>query len=232
MVLGRAVFASCPSGSSASCASNPTSLSVEDGGDVSFDATVIHTPGGSCGFRQEITHVRLKKLNPSFGIADDLLLSCDTSSGQTCGNSRVSLNRGNDPGYEFVFTLTGANVYDFGMYKVEVEVVHPRTNLDNKIIKIFYLDINATEACFRPLTNRKIFRFTTIVTMKVNSSKVESDTEQCSSNIEQCSSDTGQCNSDILHVEQCSSAAVLQAVCHSVGFISSKHTSYMRLMQS
>ena len=144
LVLGRAVFASCPqAGSSASCASNATSLFVEDGGDISFDATVIHTHGGSCGFRQEITHVRLKKLNLAFGDDDDLLLSCDTSSDQTCGNSRVSLSRGKKPGYEFVFMLTGANITDSGTYKVEVEVRHPRSNSDSSITKMFHLNVTA-----------------------------------------------------------------------------------------
>ena len=157
MVLGRAIFASCPSGISASCASNLTSLSVEDGGDVSFDATVIHTPGGSCGFQQEITHVRLKKLNPAFGVDDDQLLSCATSK-VSCGDSRVSLSRGNDPGYEFVFTLTGANISDSGMYKVEVEVVHPGTGSasdKNLIIKMFHLNVTARSSS-RPLTTNPV----------------------------------------------------------------------------
>ena len=143
MVLGRAVFASCPqAGSSASCASNSTSLFVEDGGDVSFDATVIHTHGGSCSFRQEIRYIRLKKLNLTFGN-DDLLLSCDTSLDQTCGNSRVSLSRGKKPGYEFVFMLTGANITDSGTYKVEVEVRHPMSNSDSSITKMFHLNVTA-----------------------------------------------------------------------------------------
>ena len=148
MVLGRAIFASCPPGSSATCASN---LSVVDGDDASFDATIIHTPGGSCRFQQEIMYVRLKKLNPEFYIDDEVLLYCDTSSENLmpCGNSRVSLSRGNDPGYEFVFTLTGANVSDFGMYKVEVEVRHPRTGSNDKIIKMFHLNVTARS---RPLT--------------------------------------------------------------------------------
>ena len=87
------------------------------------------------------------------------------------------------------------------MYKVEVEVRHPRTNSNDEIIKMFYLNVTA---------NRKIFRLTTIVTVTVNSSKVESDIEQRSSKIE----------SDIEH---CSSTAVLQAACN-VDSIYSKHT--------
>ena len=152
LVLGRAIFASCPLGSSASCASSPTSLTVEDGGSVRFDATVIHTPGGSCRFRQNITNIRLKKINLEFDIEDEVLVSCSIGkSSETCSkvNSRVSLSRGNDPGYEFIFTLTGANVSDFGMYKVEVEVCHPRTGSNDEIIKMFHLNVTARS---RPLT--------------------------------------------------------------------------------
>ena len=60
----------------------------------------------------------------------------------------MSLSRGNKPGYEFVFTLTGANVGDSGMYKVEVEVLHPRT-ISDEIIKMFHLNVTARS---RPLT--------------------------------------------------------------------------------
>ena len=53
----------------------------------------------------------------------------------------MSLSRGNDPGYdsEFVFTLTGANISDSGIYEVEVEVTHPSTNALYIITKTFYV---------------------------------------------------------------------------------------------
>ena len=57
-------------------------------------------------------------------------------------DSRVSLNRGNDPGIEFVFTLTGANVNDSKEYKVEVEVEHPSTNSQYTITKLFCLNVS------------------------------------------------------------------------------------------
>ena len=77
-IIGRAVFASCPLGTLASCASDPTSLSVYNGGSVHFDAIVVHTPGGSCGFRQEINiYSSTKKLNPEF---DQLLRTSQTQS--------------------------------------------------------------------------------------------------------------------------------------------------------
>ena len=140
MVLGRAMFASCPNHFDR-CPGN-VSLTVEEGGSVHFDAIVTHTPGGSCGFRQEIRTVQLMKLNPVFGIRDDLLLSCDTAM-VTCSKDRVSLSRGNDPGYEFVFTLSNVSLdRDGGMYRVDVHVTHPATSTSEQIMKNFDLQGN------------------------------------------------------------------------------------------
>ena len=137
-IIGRAVFASCPLGTLASCASDPTSLSLYNGSSVHFDAIVVHTSGGSCGFRQEIDIVKLSRLNP-----DRVLLVCRQRLRESCTytvrNSRVSLSRGNDPGYEFVFTLTGADVSDSGMYEVEVQALHPSTHAVYIITKTFYV---------------------------------------------------------------------------------------------
>ena len=142
-ILGRAVFASCPLGTLASCANDPTSLSIEDGGSVRFDATVTHTPtGGSCGFQQEVTNVRLMKINQEFGVSDELLLSYNTrSTTVTCSNGRVSLSRGYDPlGYDFIVTLANASsVEDAGLYKVDVFTQHPTTSSQEQITKIFSL---------------------------------------------------------------------------------------------
>ena len=136
---GRARFKSCPNHFDR--CPDTVSLSVEDGGSVSFDGITNYTRGGSCGFQQEITRVQLTKINPEFGVDDDLLLSCDVAV-VTCADRRVSLSRGNDPGYEFVFTLTGATVDDSGMYKVEVGVEHPRTGSSGSIIKMFHLNVS------------------------------------------------------------------------------------------
>ena len=138
------MFASCPN--DVNGCPDDVSLSIVDGGDARFDAIVVHTPGGSCGFRQEIRRVQLTKVNPEFVIKDVLLLSCDTSM-ITCGNSRVSLSRGNDPGYEFVFTLNNASLgRDDGMYRVDVDLMHPTTNSFVQIMKNFVLQGNCSNA--------------------------------------------------------------------------------------
>jgi hypothetical protein len=138
------VFASCPN--DVDGCPGDVALSTEDGGSVSFDATVTHTPGGSCRFRQEIKRVRLIKINPEFGIPDETLLSCgitrtETQCDRTSG--RASLSRGNDPGYEFVFTLNNISLdRDDGMYTVYVELTHPTTGTLQRIGKKFILQGN------------------------------------------------------------------------------------------
>ena len=142
--LGQAVFASCPRHFDG-CIGDPVPLTVEEGGNVKFNATVIHTPGGSCGFQQEIKNVQLMKINPKYGVDDEQLLFCDTESTMTCSNSRVSLSRGNDPGFEFVFTLSRANISDSGIYEVRVETKHPSSSSDESISKRFHLNISPTQ---------------------------------------------------------------------------------------
>ena len=55
------MFASCPHELSSCTEMVHQNATVGGGGNVSFNATVIHTSGGSCGFVQEITRVTLKK---------------------------------------------------------------------------------------------------------------------------------------------------------------------------
>ena len=61
----------------------------------------------------------------------------------TCHNGRVSLDRGNDPGLEFMFMLTDA-VADTSLYKVMVAVRDPRTSSDTALSKTFRLEIGMT----------------------------------------------------------------------------------------
>ena len=148
MISARAVFASCPL-DFAKCSGDPTPLPVEEGKNATFNATVIHVGGGGCGFQQEIDHVRLLKINPQFGVDNELLLSCaiDDSSPTPCRNSRVSLSRGNDPDFdhEFVFTLVDA-VADMNssLYEVIVDVIHPATSSLSSLSKMFRLEVGMT----------------------------------------------------------------------------------------
>ena len=146
MISARVVFASCPL-DFAECSGDPTPLSVEEGKNTTFNARVIHVGGGSCGFQQEIDHVQLIKINPQFGVDDELLLSCaiDDSSPTPCRNSRVSLSRGSDPGFEFVFTLVDAVAdMDSSLYEVIVTVIHPVTSSVSLLSKKFHLEVGMT----------------------------------------------------------------------------------------
>ena len=136
------MFASCPSEFDG-CTGDPVPLSVTIGSSVIFNATVIHTPGGSCGFKQQVTRVTLKKVNQDFGVSNELLLSCATSQTTTCSRGRVLLNRGRDSGSELDFVFTLSNVRhdnDPGLYEVTVEGTHPATGSLTTITKRFQLE--------------------------------------------------------------------------------------------
>ena len=137
ILIGSAVFASCPLG----CTGDPIPLSVVSGRNVSFNATVIHTPGGSCGFKQEISCVILRKIQ--FGMVNnELLLSCATSQTTACSRGRVFLNRDSDSSSELTFKFTLSNAFhdsDSGLYEVIVEGTHPATGSLTTITKRFQL---------------------------------------------------------------------------------------------
>ena len=77
-----------------------------------------------------------------FGINDDQLLFCDTSE-VSCSNSNASLSRGNDPGYEFVFTLNNALLErDNRRFRVSVHLTHPTSGSTEQIEKNFVLQGN------------------------------------------------------------------------------------------
>lgn len=132
------MFASCLLDISG-CTANPVSLSVTTGESVNFNAMVTHVQGGSCGFVQEITRVKLTKINEAFSSTDQTLLSCPTNN-PTCAGDRLSLDRGRDPGIQFVFTLSSATADDAGLYEVTVELRDPDIGSQPRIMKRFHLE--------------------------------------------------------------------------------------------
>ena len=152
------MFASCPS-DFGDCTGDPTPLSIQEGRSVSFNATVVHTEGGSCGFLQRVERVQLVKIDPRFGVDDEVLLTCtiDESSLTPCQSGRVSLNRGNDPGLEFTFTLTDAVAdEDSSLYRVTVATRHPTTGAISLLRKTFRLEVGKTLNSYRLLPFTKI----------------------------------------------------------------------------
>ena len=136
--LGSAVFASCPL-DLGGCAGDPVPLSAASGGNVSFNATIIHTPSGSCGFKQEISRVILRKIQ----FSNELLLSCATSQTACSSNTgRVFLNRGMDSSSELSFVFNSLRDSDSGLYEVVIEGTHPSTGSLTTISKRFQLEGN------------------------------------------------------------------------------------------
>ena len=143
--IGRAVFASCPQNLDRGCSGDPESVSVTAGHSAPFNATVVHIFGGSCGLLQNISNIELIKTNEQFVSSDITLRSCETQRDNTiCTDSssaRVTLDRGNNPGFEFVFTLSNVTTSDAGMYKVDVTTKHPDTGSLLTISKSFTLQV-------------------------------------------------------------------------------------------
>ena len=135
----RAVFASCPQEYSG--CSKEVPLSVTSGNPAIFDASITYTPGGSCNFRQEITRVKLTKINGQSNLPNTLLFTCRTDRGAPCliNDNRLSLSRGD--GLDYIFTLSNASQEDAGIYEVVVEGTHPATGSLIAFKKSFHLSI-------------------------------------------------------------------------------------------
>jgi hypothetical protein len=138
VLIGSAVFASCPLG----CAGDPIPLSVASGGSIRFKSTIIHTDGGSCGFKQEVSRITLRKLQSGM-VHSELLLSCAISQSTGCSRGRVFLNRESNSSSELTFNFILSNALhdsDSGLYEVVVEGTHPATGSLTTITKIFQLE--------------------------------------------------------------------------------------------
>ena len=142
--IGRAVFASCPR-ELMGCTENETLCVPADGGSVSFDATVTHIHGGSCGFLQNIDLIKLRKLNetteqfkPLFICKSEYNWQCMPSSTRSRESLNLNLTRGST-GFEFTLTLFNVTTDNVGMYKVIVEKSRPSSGGTEYLKKIFHL---------------------------------------------------------------------------------------------
>ena len=131
------MFTSCPQEYSG--CSKEVPLSVTSGNPAIFNASITHTPGGSCDFKQAMTRIKLTKINTN--SSDKLLFTCRTNQGASCviKDNRVSLVRGN--GLDFIFTLSNTCQNDSGVYEAVVEGTHPATSSLTTIKKNFHPNI-------------------------------------------------------------------------------------------
>ena len=146
MHTARAVFASCPHNITG--CTRDEALSVRAGENITFNATVTHMSGGSCGFKQRVKCIELMKINDINDMQS--LSSCDFGLGQEapCNNvnNRVSLSGGRDPRYDFVFTLSNSihsdTESDSGLYQVSIRGKHPATDSHTEVTKTFHVTIS------------------------------------------------------------------------------------------
>ena len=135
LLSGRAVFASCPH--ELTCTESETiTLPANGGNNVSFNATVIYTGGGSCGYLQNISFIELRKTNETAGTSTTLYL-CDFEAGPCSPRiGDVIFSRGSSR-LEFVLTLFNVTTNDIGTYEVIVGTLHPGYSFREQLRKKF-----------------------------------------------------------------------------------------------
>ena len=134
------MFASCPH--ELTCTENETLALPANSRSVSFNATVIHIGGGSCGYQQTISFVKLIKINETTGERSKILHVCNFGTSGYCDpihGSNVNLTKGRS-GFEFIFTLSNVTADDIGTYVVIVEKRDPHSGAFSiKLNKTFHL---------------------------------------------------------------------------------------------
>ena len=133
------MFASCPH--ELTCTENETLTLSANGGSVSFNATVIHIGGGTCGYQQNISLVKLIKIYETTGERSKNLYICNDGTGycDPIGGSNVNLTKGRS-GFEFIFILSNVTADNIGTYVVIMEKRDPQTGAAfRKLNKTFHL---------------------------------------------------------------------------------------------
>ena len=134
MLPGRAVFASCPH--ELTCSESETLTLPASGGNVSFNATVIYTDGGSCGYLQMVSFIELRKTNEIAGTST-ILYFCDFEAGPcSLRIGTVIFSRGSSR-LEFILTLFNVTTNSIGTYEVIVGTSHPGYSFHEQIRKKF-----------------------------------------------------------------------------------------------
>ena len=85
--------------------------------------------------------IELTKLNDVNVDLMQSLSSCELAGQETCKNDRVSLSRGRNQRYDFVFTLSNASHIDSGLYRVTIQGKHPATGSLTEVTKKFHVTI-------------------------------------------------------------------------------------------
>jgi hypothetical protein len=115
----RAVFASCPN--SYNGCTELENISVTAGENVYFNASIIHIPGGNCGFKQMISSVVLKNCTN---------IDCMSLTGNTRVSSITSPER--------FFLLSNSTIHDSGVYQVIVTGINPQNGAQSTSMEKTY----------------------------------------------------------------------------------------------
>ena len=115
------MFASCPSTHSYDGCSEPENISVTAGEDIHFNASIVHIPGGNCGFKQTIGNVDLR--------------NCSNTAGTSItGNDRISATT--SPDIKRHYILSRSTIEDSGIYQVVATGINPRDGVQSKLESI------------------------------------------------------------------------------------------------
>ena len=140
MSIARAVFAACPS-SPVGCSSMER-ISFTAGENISFNASIIHISGGSCGFKQKIQRVELRLCINNTCTTQSPLLSFVNVDRATYYNSDVRVSLSEERDLAYVFSLSNATPDDSGLYQVTVMGIHPSSGDSTTIGREYLVIIN------------------------------------------------------------------------------------------
>ena len=136
--LARAVFAACPR-SPNGCSSTEL-ISFTAGENITFNASIIHISGGSCGFEQIIQRVELRRcINNTCTSQSPLLSSVNPDQEATNYNGDVRVSSSKERDLAYIFTLSNAALNNSGLYQVTVMGKHPSFGDSTSIKREYYL---------------------------------------------------------------------------------------------
>ena len=124
MFAARAVFASCPSTRSYDGCSEPENISVTAGEDIHFNASIVHIPGGNCGFKQTVSHVDLRNCSN---------IDCTSIT----GNGRITATTSPD-NIKRHYILSRSTKEDSGIYHIVATRIDPQTGAQSTPITKIY----------------------------------------------------------------------------------------------
>lgn len=112
-----------------------------DGGNASFNASVIYTAGGGCNLRQDVTHIKLHRIQNGTSrwlLVYNNMINYKRVTAEREGVRVQVTNR--TSGFEFILMLSSADSASMtGLYEVTMEIKDPSTAFLSSVKKRFLL---------------------------------------------------------------------------------------------